>query len=206
MKLIYVWDALCGWCYGFGEVLSPFVAAHPELELEVVSGGLFPTEMLSIKAHPYIPEANQRITNTYGVRFGRAFEEAIQGQGLRVSSFHTAWAYDVLRKQVPTAQHLALAKAVQTAMYAEGRSLSDVETYRPILRQFALSEEILLPQLQGALRKDETMHPDFTRARELEAEVYPTLLLEYQGELYLLSEGAARAEEVELRYQQIIAD
>lgn len=206
MKVIYVWDALCGWCYGFGTVLEAFVARHPELELELVSGGLMPTEMLTVKAHPYIPEANQRITNTYGVRFGSAYEQAIRGKGLRVSSFHTAWAFGLLRKQLPKAQHLALAKAMQTAMYAEGRSLSELDTYRPILRQFGLSETLLLPELGKALRKDDTMHPDFSRARELEAEVYPTLLLEHQGELYLLSEGAALAEEVELRYQQIIAD
>lgn len=39
MKLIYVWDAICGWCYGFESVLTKFVRNHPELELKMVSGG-----------------------------------------------------------------------------------------------------------------------------------------------------------------------
>lgn len=39
--LIYMWDAYCGWCYGFSKSLQAYHENHPELPLIVLSGGLF---------------------------------------------------------------------------------------------------------------------------------------------------------------------
>lgn len=39
MKLIYVGDPMCSWCYGFGKELSALVAHVPDLNLEIVVGG-----------------------------------------------------------------------------------------------------------------------------------------------------------------------
>ena len=42
MKLIYYFDALCGWCYGFSPVMSKVQEKYSgKLDIEVVSGGLF---------------------------------------------------------------------------------------------------------------------------------------------------------------------
>ena len=41
MKVYYIFDSYCGWCYGFETILKPFVEAHPELEVTALSGGLF---------------------------------------------------------------------------------------------------------------------------------------------------------------------
>lgn len=40
-SLIYVMDAYCGWCYGFSESIQKFHKKHPELTINVISGGLF---------------------------------------------------------------------------------------------------------------------------------------------------------------------
>ncbi len=40
-KLIYVYDALCGWCYGFSPVISKIHKEYKDsLEFEVISGGM----------------------------------------------------------------------------------------------------------------------------------------------------------------------
>ncbi|MGW7210819.1 DsbA family protein, partial [Streptomyces sp. NPDC054837] len=39
MKLVYVFDAYCGWSHGFSGTLREAVSRHPELPVEVVSGG-----------------------------------------------------------------------------------------------------------------------------------------------------------------------
>ena len=41
MRFVYVFDAYCGWSYGFAPTLAEIVRRHPELDVEVVSGGLF---------------------------------------------------------------------------------------------------------------------------------------------------------------------
>ena len=38
MKVYYIFDSYCGWCYGFETILKPFIEAHPELEVTALSG------------------------------------------------------------------------------------------------------------------------------------------------------------------------
>ena len=40
MKLIYIGDPMCSWCYGFGKELSALLERLPDLQLEIVVGGV----------------------------------------------------------------------------------------------------------------------------------------------------------------------
>ena len=42
MRLIYIADPMCSWCYGFGPELSKLLARHPDATVDVVMGGLRP--------------------------------------------------------------------------------------------------------------------------------------------------------------------
>lgn len=53
MQVYYIFDSYCGWCYGFETILKPFIEAHPELEVTVLSGGLF-MDGHSLSAFPYM--------------------------------------------------------------------------------------------------------------------------------------------------------
>ena len=50
--LIYCYDAYCGWCYGFSEVMKKIHSEYKStLEFEVLSGGMIlPEEPVSIGA------------------------------------------------------------------------------------------------------------------------------------------------------------
>jgi len=41
MKILYFWDAYCGWCYGFDKLFTKFYENHTDIEIEIISGGLF---------------------------------------------------------------------------------------------------------------------------------------------------------------------
>ena len=41
MKILYFWDAYCGWCYGFNKIFTKFYEKHSDVEIEIISGGLF---------------------------------------------------------------------------------------------------------------------------------------------------------------------
>ena len=74
LKVIYVWDAYCGWCYGFDSVLLPFLKAHPELEILTISGGLFAGDSVtSLGELGFIKKANESITEFMGTPFGDAY-------------------------------------------------------------------------------------------------------------------------------------
>ena len=49
MRLLYIADPLCSWCYGFGPELARVLERHPDAELDLLMGGLRPynTERMS---------------------------------------------------------------------------------------------------------------------------------------------------------------
>lgn len=201
MKIVYVWDALCGWCYGFGAVLIPFLENHPELELEIVSGGLFVDEHSQpIGQLAHIPQANERITQTYGVRFGKAYEQVLKQGELVLNSYHPALALNVFKSLTPAHQHIHIAKLMQEAFYVEGRSLSDVETYLHIGQSYGLNREELGERIRQAWQSPkEGTAADFARGRALEIEVFPTLLLEHEGRRYAFRGALKSVEALEAR-------
>ena len=40
MKLLFVGDPMCSWCYGFGKEMTALSERHPELPVEILVGGL----------------------------------------------------------------------------------------------------------------------------------------------------------------------
>ena len=78
MKLLYVYDALCGWCYGFSPVIRDCQARHtaPDsatpLTFEVLSGGMMTGNRVRpvTESMGYIEQAYKTVEDRTGVKFG----------------------------------------------------------------------------------------------------------------------------------------
>lgn len=205
MKIIYIWDALCGWCYGFGSVLAPFLAEHPELKTEILSGGLFIGEHSQpIANFPHIAGANERITEVYGVPFGSAYHELLEHGTEVLDSYRPAVALSVFKGLSPAQNHIAMAKAIQQAFYVDGRSLSDINTYLRIAQAYQLD----VPQIEERITQawanpEEYMAEEFARVQALQVETFPTLLLEHDGRYYSFRGALKSVERLETRLSEI---
>ena len=71
MKILYFWDAYCGWCYGFNKLFTEFYKNHTDIEIEIVSGGLYILEN-SNKISEYTFK-NEEIVDMYKVEFGEVY-------------------------------------------------------------------------------------------------------------------------------------
>lgn len=201
MKLYYIWDAYCGWCHGFGRVLDTFVNQHPELELVVLSGGLFDAGR-RIGDYPHIPSANQQISQIYGVTFGPAYQELLAQGDLVMNSLHAAAGFAVLKERVASRLWVTLAKALQEAFYHQGQSLSEIGTYQAVAQQFDLDAEWVCQQVEAAWAGGSQLE-DVAQVRAMGVPGFPTVLLEKDGRFYDLRRGASRLEELETNYQEI---
>ena len=81
-RIIYVYDALCGWCYGFSPVMRRLHDTYADaFDFEVLSGGM----MTGTRVRPvaesmsYIQQAYKVVEEHTGVRFGRVAEFGING-------------------------------------------------------------------------------------------------------------------------------
>src|SRR4051794_25543128 len=150
MKLVYVFDAYCGWSYGFAPTLTELVRRHPDLELEVVSGGLFTgARRVPIREFGYVQGANTKITELTGVTFGPGYERLIADGSFVMDSEDAARGVAALRHVAPE-RIVELAAALQHAFYVDGMSLSDTATYQAVAEAAGLDAKSVVAAFAAA--------------------------------------------------------
>ncbi len=139
--LIYCYDAYCGWCYGFSQVMKKINDEYKSrLQIEVLSGGMIlPESPISIGATAnYISEAYKRVEETTGVKFGEDYLWHIfhptQSDWFPHSE-KPAIALCILKEYYPD-QQVSFATDMQYALDFEGRDLTDDEDYRNFLEKY----------------------------------------------------------------------
>lgn len=203
MKLYYIFDSYCGWCYGFESILKPFVEAHPELEVTALSGGLF-MDGHPLSAFPYMSDTNKRIAEMFGVVFGQPYQNLLETGNMVPNSNDAAIGFGLLRDFLPKKEHVNLASKMHEAFYLNGKSLSDVETIKSIAESYDLpadkiAEEFIRISTEGKY------HPDFYEARRFGVTSFPTLLVEINGNYYDLKGSAITLNDLERNLENIKA-
>lgn len=203
MKLYYIWDAYCGWCYGFKEILNPFVKNHPELEIDVLSGGLF-NQGNKISNYPHIPATNQQIAEIYQVTFGKPYAKLLSDGQFVMESNKVAAAFGVVKEFLPNHKWLEAASLLQDEFYQNGNSLSQIDTYLTIAKTLNISHDTFYQQINVALTEDSSYHKDFDKIQYFQAKSYPTLILEKDGKYYDLRSGAMTLAQLEDNFSKIL--
>jgi len=170
-QLTYVFDAYCGWCYGFGPALREF-AQDADINISVISGGLF--HAVSIGEMPHIPKANERITALTGAQFGPVYQAALT-EGSFVMDSDDAGTGLIALKQATGDRDVELAGAMQRAFYRDGLSLSDVTTYQHIAAEHGLDAELVTQLFLDPGTRNKAL-AEQEHADALGVHSYPTLL------------------------------
>ena len=202
MRLVYVFDAYCGWSHGFSETLLAFAERHRDHPIEVVSGGLFTgSRRVPIRQFGYVQGANATIHERTGAEFGEAYERLIADGSFVMDSEAAARGVAALRQAAPE-RAAELAAALQRAFYVDGLSLSEPDTYRTVAGNAGLDAAAVVaaftaPQTQAAA------DADFRAAAALGITGFPTLVAVNDGTTTPIAYGHATVDEVEARLTQL---
>lgn len=198
MKLVYVFDAYCGWSHGFSGTLREFTSRHPDLPVEVVSGGLFTgPRRVPIREFGYVQGANAKIAELTGATFGQAYEGLIADGSFVMDSEAAARGVAAVRQVAPD-RAAELAAVLQHAFYVDGRSLSEAATYRAVAQAAGLDADAVVAAFE-APEAQAAAHADFGRAAQLGVTGFPTLLAVDGDSVTPLAYGHATADEVDER-------
>ncbi|MGK5628997.1 DsbA family protein [Streptomyces sp. URMC 123] len=198
MKLVLVFDAYCGWSYGFARTMTEIAARHPELPVEVVSGGLFTgARRVPIREFGYVQGSNATIAETTGAEFGEAYERLIADGSFVMDSEAAARGMAALRQAAPE-RAVEFAAALQEAFYRDGASLSEPATYRAIAERAGLDAEAVVAAF-GSPAARAAAEADFRRAAELGVRGFPTLLAVDGPRSTVLAQGHATADLIDRR-------
>jgi len=181
--LLYVTDPMCSWCFGFAPVLAGVQAELARgVTLRMVLGGLAPdsTEPMPEELKIYIQEAWRAVEARSGVRFEWSYWER---NSPRRSTWPACRAVLAAGERGPE-----MFAAIQHAYYREARDPSRGEVLLEVAAELgfeptAFAERLESPEVADLLRRD------FLLRDRLGASSFPSLGLERNGELALLTRG-----------------
>ena len=180
--LIYCYDAYCGWCYGFSEVMKKIHSEYKsKLEFEVLSGGMvLPEEPVSIGATAkYIEEAYKRVEEITGAKFGEDYLWHIKHPGQSdwfPNSEKPAIALCIFKEYYPE-QQVSFASDLQYALHFEGRDLTDDEAYRQLLEKYNIDAEDFYGKLHEEEYKEQS-HYEFALCKQLNVTGFPAVFIQ----------------------------
>lgn len=195
-RLVYVFDPLCGWCYGFSPVIRQLhEATKRRARWEILAGGMVLGDRVGPigRLSAFLKQALPRVEGTTGVRFGEAFTTHVLDEGsLVLSSFEPSRALQAV-KTLAGDRALAYARGLQTALYDEGRDITQLSVLGDV------AEAVRVVGFEIEYLKTETYDrtlEEFRRVTELGVTGFPTLLGFEGDEVRVFNRGWAPFERV----------
>jgi putative protein-disulfide isomerase len=207
MKLIYVYDALCGWCYGFSPVIARFCADHAaDLSVEVLSGGMMtgPRVRPVAESMSYIEQAYKVVEARTGVRFGDAYLTNLLRPGTYLSDSVPPGIALTVFKTYRTGQDLAFAATLQNALYRDGIDLNVPANYGPLVAPFGLDPATFVAQLAEPMYRQQTL-AEFDHVASYGITGFPTVILDKADKLYLMAQGYVPLAGLEQTWQRVLS-
>lgn len=194
LKLIYCYDAYCGWCYGFSKVIQQIAESYKDVfEIEVLSGGMILDESYrSIGAMAkYIQSAYKQVEEFTGVKFGEGFLHHIfhpEESTLKLHSEKSSIALLILKEYHPE-KAVAMAAAIQQLFNVEGLDLTEEESYQKVLAKYSIPTDEFYRKLHSNTYRENAYY-EFQLVKQLRVTSFPQVLLQVDdSKFYLAAKG-----------------
>ncbi|WMJ73001.1 DsbA family protein [Cytophagaceae bacterium ABcell3] len=151
-ELIYVFDPLCGWCYGFSPAIQQLQNDYKDkVTFRIMSGGLSTSDKpLPEEAVAYITQALGQVEKKSGVPFGEKYIQLLKDSKNSYSSLPPSIAVSVV-KEMNSDIAFEYAISLQEAIFHEGMSPNDDSTYTMLAQKHRLEEEVFFDKFNTAL-------------------------------------------------------
>lgn len=205
-ELIYIQDALCGWCYAFSPVFSRLKNEFEDrMNIEVLAGGMVLGDRVQPVSHmaSYILGAIPRVEEFSGVEFGEAYKAILkEGNGV-YGSEKPARALQVIKQLAP--QHAVhFAHEIQKGFFTEGKSMEEDESYREVLKKLDIPEQNFFLKMADAHLKNATQE-EFNFVKRLGISGFPTVIAKKENQYYLLAQGFRKYEDLQPVIEKFLA-
>ena len=205
--LIYAYDPLCGWCFGFHPVMEKLAERFAgSLSIRVIPGGLAIGENAQPirDGYSYISGALAQVEKTTGVEFGENFKLLAEEGSYLYDSMPSCIAQTVANFLNPSLS-LTFAGLLQHALFVDGRDLNDPDTFITLIDENGLDlDKSKFRKLHESREMEQKTREGFEWCRKAGASAFPTLLLELGNETGLISRGYRPFDTIESHLHHLI--
>lgn len=181
--LLYIFDPMCSWCYGFAPVIDA-IAAHfgDRLPVKLMVGGLRAgnTVVMTEKDRDYIRGAWTRV----GAASGQSFDFAFFDRPHFIYDTEPACRAIVTVRSIAPDMVLAFKSAVSAAFYGHNRDTTAAEVLADVAAEQGIDRAAFLDKFMSSDIRNETFR-DFLLAKDMGVEGFPCLVAG-SGEQYAL--------------------
>lgn len=198
-QILYLFDPLCGWCYGFSDTIFRFSEKfNADYEFVAIPGGMITGERIAPFAtmQTYISGAYQRVENMTGVKFGESYLTSLLPSKQILMDSEPPSRAIVTFRTFDSNQSIAFAKALQKAHYQEGKDYNDSSWYAPLAAEFGIDPD----EFQSRFEEEKMIQhvqEEFAWVKESGVQGYPTVVLRNGSKYYMLTNGCTTIENLE---------
>jgi len=204
-KLLYFYDPLCGWCFGFSPVIKKLEEDFQEqIEFEAISGGMVLGERVKplSEMKDYLKEAMPRLEEMTGVKFGQPYLEILEEGSLMLDSELPCIAMTVF-KSMTNKSNIEFASALQSTLYEKGLNLNEVSNYKQLAEKFDLPWEVFKSKLEEPAYKEKT-YQEFQIGQQMGISGFPSVVLSVGDQGYLIARGFRPENEMKAVIEEIL--
>ncbi len=190
LNLIYAYDPLCGWCFGFHPVLKKLSDRFSgDLKIEVAAGGLAigPNAQTISDGYSFIRQEIGQVEKVTGIKFGENFKMLAEEGSYFYSSEASCIAQTVVNELSPE-QSLTFAGLMQDAIFKHGKNLNEWSTFSELLETLSIDTVHARSLFYSDPIRQKT-YEIFDWCKKAGASAYPTLLLKFGDETGVMSRG-----------------
>lgn len=194
-KLTYLFDPLCGWCYGASPYLSS-IAEATDVKIELLPTGLFSGEgarQMDDDFAAYAWNNDQRIARLTGQGFTERYRESVLGNRQQYFDSGPATVALTAVSLTTPSRELDALKAMQQARFINGQDIAELNTLASILKSLELEDAALMikhPDADLLAANRARVNRAQALMREFDARGLPTLIADSGDKRWVMHASA----------------
>ena len=190
-QILYLFDPLCGWCYGFSDTLLSFYQAKKDqYDFVTIPGGMVTGARVGpiSQMEDYINKSYPQVEKMTGIKFGESYTEGLlRSKNTELNSEPPSRALIAFREFYP-GRSVEFAHALQHSHYHEGNDYNDESVYESLARSFDIDVKAFVEHYHHTETKQKVQEA-FKWVKAAGIQGFPSLVLHSGENYYMLSHG-----------------
>jgi len=196
MKIIYIGDPMCSWCYGIAPQWQKVYEHYKETaEIEIIMGGLRPYHNVPMtEMKDFLAEHWQQVNKVTNQKFSYGI---LDDAGLVYDTEPPCRATAIVRQIAPD-KAVPFFELIQEDFYAENKYLGSADAYTESLEALDIPVAAFAEAFDSDTWKEQ-IKQDFQKSRTLGVNSFPTILVEKEGRVSVVAKGYSTSEQIMMR-------
>lgn len=206
-QILYIFDPLCGWCFGFSQTMLDFSRQHADqYKFVPIVGGMMTGSRVAPYASmaEYIKGSIPRLEVTTGTSFGEPYIQNFLEDGSAMTNSEPPCRALVAFRNIQPTQAMEFAHRLQTVHFKEGKDYNDESIYGELAKSFGLDPITFMEQFHFKAIKQQ-VEEEFSWVKKSGVQGFPTVVYNADQKYYLISHGYATKETLENSLQRAIS-